>query len=70
MEKLISDEMIVENKYTSVGVNRTPTALDWGFNGLLCYAAANSVAIQDPSVRCEIFQRKFLFHHPFSSLYS
>lgn len=43
--------MIVENKYTSVGVNRTPSALDWGFNGLICYGAANAIAIQDLSVR-------------------
>ena len=42
--------MIVENLYTSIGVNRTPTALDWGRNGLICYGAANSVAILNPSV--------------------
>lgn len=42
--------MIVENLYTSVGVNRTPSALDWGKNGLICYGAANAVAILNPSV--------------------
>lgn len=45
--------MIVDNLYTSVGVNRTPSALDWGCNGLICYGAGNSVAILDPAV-CEI----------------
>jgi hypothetical protein len=50
--------MIVENIYTSVGVNRTPAALDWGNNGLICYGAANSIALLDPSVR---FQIKLFF---------
>lgn len=42
--------MIVENLYTSIGVNRTPAALDWGINGLIIYGAANSIAVLDVSV--------------------
>lgn len=42
--------MKVENIYTSIGVNRTLTSLDWGNNGLIAYGAASSVAIFDPSV--------------------
>lgn len=41
----------VENIYTSIGVNRSPHSLDWGNNGLFCYAASNSIAILDPNVR-------------------
>jgi hypothetical protein len=42
--------MIIENLYSSIGVNRTPTALDWGKGGLICYGAGNAVAVLDPSV--------------------
>lgn len=42
--------MKLENLYTSVGVNRTTSALDWGANGLICYGAANSIAILNPNV--------------------
>lgn len=55
--------MIVENLYTSVGVNQTPSALDWGCNGLICYGAGNSVAILDPAVSemRNIFRNLFHF---------
>jgi hypothetical protein len=46
--------MIIENIYTSVGVNRTPGSLDWAENGLICYGAGNSVAILDPNVSFKI----------------
>lgn len=42
--------MKITNLYTSIAVNRSPFALDWGNNGLICYAAANSIAIFDPNV--------------------
>lgn len=42
--------MIVENIYTSVSANRTPSVLDWGQNRLICYGAANAVVILNPEV--------------------
>lgn len=42
--------MKVENIYTSAAVNQTPTALDWGRNGLICYGAANAVTVVDVAV--------------------
>ena len=42
--------MKIINLYTSIAVNRSPFALDLGNNGLICYAAANSIAILDPNV--------------------
>ena len=44
--------MKLNSLYTSIAVNRSPFALDWGNNGLICYAAANSIAILDPNVSC------------------
>ncbi|XP_070499116.1 elongator complex protein 2 [Chironomus tepperi] len=41
--------MKITNLYSSIAVNRSPFALDWGNNGLICYAAANSIAILDPN---------------------
>lgn len=35
------------NLYTSVACNRSPEAADWGQNGLIAFAACNSVAILD-----------------------
>ena len=48
----------IENVYASVGCNRTPHALDWGHNGLVCFAASHAVAIYDPGVCINI-----LFDH-------
>ena len=42
--------MIVNNLYTSVGANRTPTSVNWGNNDLICFGACNSVAILNPTV--------------------
>lgn len=42
--------VITDTVYTSVGCNRTPQALDWGNNGLVCFAASHAVAIYDPKV--------------------
>jgi hypothetical protein len=48
--------MKVDNYYTSVAVNRTPTALDWGRNKQICYAAGHSIAILNVS---KYFTSKF-----------
>ncbi|CRL02882.1 CLUMA_CG015752, isoform A [Clunio marinus] len=50
--------MIVKNVYTSIGVNRTPSSLDWGSNGLICYGACNAVAILSPTINgsCKIIK--------------
>ena len=37
--------MLAKLEYVSVGCSRTPHAADWSSNGLLAYAASNSVAI-------------------------
>jgi elongator complex protein 2 len=42
--------MKIKNVYTSIAVNRTPSSLDWGANGLICYAASNAIAILDTNV--------------------
>lgn len=42
--------MKVNNIYTSVACNRTPESADWGINGLILYAASNSVVIFNPHV--------------------
>lgn len=54
----------VKNIYTSIGVNKTVGSLDWGANGLICYAAGNSVAILDPAVsnKSVKFGRKLIFY--------
>ena len=38
-------KMIVDNLYTSVAVNQVPSALDWGLNGKIVYAARNAIAL-------------------------
>lgn len=45
------NNVVLDTAYISVGCNRTPHSLDWGNNGLVCFAASNSVAIYDPKVR-------------------
>lgn len=50
--------MIVNNLYTSVGVNRTPTSVSWGNNDLICFGACNSVAILNPKVSAIQFHAK------------
>lgn len=42
----------VKNVYTSIACNRTPEAADWGQNGLIAFAACNSIAILNPQVNC------------------
>lgn len=37
------------NIYTSVACNRTPESADWGKNGLILFAACNSIALFDPN---------------------
>lgn len=44
------NNVVLDTNYISVGCNRTPHALDWGNNGLVCFAASNAVAIYDPKV--------------------
>lgn len=41
--------MTSTNVYTSVACNRTPESADWGENGLILFAACNSIAIFDPN---------------------
>ncbi|KAG5678159.1 hypothetical protein PVAND_007854 [Polypedilum vanderplanki] len=41
--------MKINNVYTSIAVNRTPSSLDWGTNNLICYAASNAIAILNPN---------------------
>jgi hypothetical protein len=41
----------IEENYISVGCSRNPSCLDWGLNGLVAFAASNSVAIYLPEVR-------------------
>ncbi|KAJ8316643.1 hypothetical protein KUTeg_005804 [Tegillarca granosa] len=38
----------MEQCYVSTGCNRTPHSAVWGSNGLICYAADNSIAIYQP----------------------
>lgn len=52
IEILMKTKMLINNEYSSAAVNQTPTALDWGKNGLICYGAANAVAIVKPDVSC------------------
>ena len=40
----------IENIYISVGCNRNPCSLDWGINGVVAFAAYNSVALYLPEV--------------------
>ena len=40
----------VQNTYVSVGCNRNPYSLDWGLNGLVAFAACNSLALYTPEV--------------------
>ncbi|XP_057378508.1 elongator complex protein 2-like isoform X2 [Daphnia carinata] len=42
------NNVVVGSAYTSVGCNRTPHALDWGNNNLVCFAASRAVAVYDP----------------------
>ncbi|KAK4012582.1 hypothetical protein OUZ56_024822 [Daphnia magna] len=42
------NNVAVGTAYTSVGCNRTPHALDWGNNNLVCFAASRAVAVYDP----------------------
>ena len=46
----MGDGLDVQNKYISVGCNRNPYSLDWGLNGLVAFAACNSVALYSPEV--------------------
>lgn len=39
--------MSVDNVYTSIACNRTPESCDWGQNGLVLFAACNSIALLD-----------------------
>lgn len=41
---------VVNIEYISVGCNKNPYSLDWGFNGLVAFAAANSIALYLPQV--------------------
>ncbi len=41
---------IVQENYISVGCNRNPSSLDWGLNGLVAFAACNSIALYLPEV--------------------
>ena len=50
IEILMKTKMLINNEYSSAAVNQTPTALDWGKNGLICYGASNAVAIVNPAV--------------------
>lgn len=43
-------KLLVKQKYISVGCNRTPLCLDWGFNGLVAFGAYNSIALYQPGV--------------------
>lgn len=43
--------MSATNVYTSIACNRTPESADWGHNGLIAFAACNSIAILDPKVK-------------------
>ncbi|XP_055920289.1 elongator complex protein 2 [Eupeodes corollae] len=43
--------MKIENIYTSIACNRTPESADWGNNGLIVFAACNSIAIFDPNLK-------------------
>ena len=63
--------MKLKNIYTSVACNRTPESADWGNNGLILFAACNSVSLFNPNVCiCEIIQLLFsgqeLITNPFS----
>jgi hypothetical protein len=40
----------VQENYIGVGCNRNPYSLDWGLNGLVAFAACNSVALYLPEV--------------------
>ncbi|XP_046455686.1 elongator complex protein 2-like isoform X1 [Daphnia pulex] len=42
------NNVAVGNVYTSVGCNRTPHALDWGNNDLVCFASSRAVTVYDP----------------------
>ncbi|KAI9553395.1 hypothetical protein GHT06_021298 [Daphnia sinensis] len=42
------NNVVVGSVYTSIGCNRTPHALDWGNNNLVCFAASRAVAVYDP----------------------
>ena len=46
----MEDGLNVQNTYISVGCNRNPYSLDWGLNGLVAFAACNSVALYTPEV--------------------
>ena len=45
----------VKSCYTSCACNRTPFSVDWGKNGLICYAYSNAVAIY----KCEVEPEPF-----------
>lgn len=55
--------MSAENIYTSIACNRTPESADWGRNGLILFAACNSIALFDPNFNGSAKIRRTFVEH-------